>query len=82
MQVERDEMTLSEVSDRRLQLAKELRWEAYRLPNKFSANDELFQLLIDAANEIEKAQEELREYHKYDTFLWSHGVFRDKAEVI
>lgn len=36
-------------------LSLRLRYQAARLPNKFSENDELFQLLTDAAEALDKA---------------------------
>ena len=39
-------------------LVKELRMEAATLPNKFSQNDELFQILYDAAAAIETLTQE------------------------
>lgn len=35
-------------------LVQRLRWEAERLSLKFSENDELFQLLTEAADELER----------------------------
>lgn len=37
-------------------LSKRLRYEASRLPNKFSINDELFQLLTEAADELDRRE--------------------------
>lgn len=37
-------------------LSRRLRYEASRLPNKFSINDELFQLLTEAADELDLRQ--------------------------
>jgi hypothetical protein len=37
-------------------LSRRLRYEAARLPNKFSENDELFQLLTEAAEALDSAQ--------------------------
>ena len=37
-------------------LSRRLRWEASRLPNKFSENDELFQLLTEAADELDRRE--------------------------
>ena len=37
-------------------LSRRLRYEAARLPNKFSENDELFQLLTEAAEALDNAQ--------------------------
>ena len=39
-------------------LVQSLRYEAERLPNKFSVNDELFQLLYEAAEAIETLMKE------------------------
>lgn len=37
-------------------LSHRLRMEASRLPNKFSVNDELFQLLTEAADELDRRE--------------------------
>lgn len=37
-------------------LSRRLRYEAARLPNKFSTNDELFQLLTEAADALDECE--------------------------
>lgn len=39
--------------EKRAELAKRMRWAAERLTNKFSVNDELFQLLTEAAEALD-----------------------------
>lgn len=35
------------------------------------------ELFMKAADTIEELQRQLDEYHKYDTFLWVHGIFKE-----
>ena len=35
------------------------------------------ELFMQAADVIEELQCQLDEYHKYDTFLWVHGIFKE-----
>ncbi len=54
-------------------LSDRLRWEAERLPNKFSENDELFQLLTEAADELDKKPEQ--KTGKWVKFTGVNGLF-------
>ena len=66
-------------------LSRRLRWEASRLPNKFSTYDELFQLLTEAADELDRRESlvlrlqeaaEIAEHSYSDQFS---ALFREAA---
>lgn len=61
------------------ELAYQLRWEASRLPNKFSANDELFQVMNEAAEFIESMAFDPGLFDRIETYpdctveVWSNS---------
>ena len=69
-------------------LSRRLRMEASRLPNKFSRNDELFQLLTEAADaldECESLTDRLREAAQIAETTYDRtfsALFREAAETI
>ena len=69
-------------------LSRRLRYEASRLPNKFSTNDELFQLLTEAADaldECESLTDRLREAAQIAETTYDRtfsALFREAAETI
>ena len=69
-------------------LSRRLRMEAARLPNKFSVNDELFQLLTEAADALDECesltqrlQDAARNAEVYHDKTFS-ALFREAADTI
>ena len=69
-------------------LSRRLRYEASRLPLKFSMNDELFQLLTEAADELDRRETlttrlmdaaEIADANAHENFS---ALFREAARTI